>query len=273
MSYNRDDREYGAGYDGGRRGEGDSYYRGGNDSSDYPRRPAGGYRQDESRYEDDNSGPGARRDRGDRDDRVLGGYDPDQPRRRPDDDRYGGPPGGRYGEEGNYGGRPQGDRDYGGEERRHRRDDDDYDGRPGGFNDRPPRRNDDYGYTGGDSGQNNRLNRRHDDDSYSEGPSGGRRYGGGSGYPSTSGDDDFNQAAQNAAQGRPQDSNLFSSAMSFLSSNKQNIRDEDVDEGRISRSHQQLYGQGGAGQQHTSDSIGAGAAMQVSGNHLVVSHD
>ena len=56
---------------------------------------------------------------------------------------------------------------------------------------------------------------------------------------------------------------MFSSAMSFLNGNKQSIQNEDVDEDRMQRSHQQLYQGGGSGQQHTSESLGAGAAYQA----------
>ena len=51
--------------------------------------------------------------------------------------------------------------------------------------------------------------------------------------------------------------------MSFLSGNKQKIQNEDVDEDRMKHSHEQLYQGGGGNQQHTSESLGAGAAMQA----------
>lgn len=51
--------------------------------------------------------------------------------------------------------------------------------------------------------------------------------------------------------------------MGFLSGNKHSIQNESIDEDKMQQSHQQLYSGDGGGQQHTSESLGAGAAMQA----------
>lgn len=51
--------------------------------------------------------------------------------------------------------------------------------------------------------------------------------------------------------------------MSFLNGNKHDIENERVDEDRLQQSHDKLYNQGGGSQQHDSQSLGAGAAMQA----------
>ena len=58
---------------------------------------------------------------------------------------------------------------------------------------------------------------------------------------------------------------MYSSAMNYLSGNHQNIANQRPDEDRMQQSHEQLYqgGGGDGGQQHTSESLGAGAAMQA----------
>jgi len=56
---------------------------------------------------------------------------------------------------------------------------------------------------------------------------------------------------------------MFSQAMSYLNNNQHGAQQEDLDEGRMHQSHQQLYQQGGGGQQHDANSLGAGAAMQA----------
>ena len=56
---------------------------------------------------------------------------------------------------------------------------------------------------------------------------------------------------------------MFGQAMSFIGQNKQSLQNQDIDEQQMVQSHQQLYGQGGGGQQHDSNSLGAGAAMQA----------
>lgn len=58
---------------------------------------------------------------------------------------------------------------------------------------------------------------------------------------------------------------MYSQAMSFLNGNKHEIGKQGIDEQQMVGAHQQLYGQGGAGggQQHSADTLGAGAAMQA----------
>lgn len=58
---------------------------------------------------------------------------------------------------------------------------------------------------------------------------------------------------------------MYSQAMSFLNGNKHEISNQGIDEQQMVGAHQQLYGQGGVGggQQHSADTLGAGAAMQA----------
>ena len=78
------------------------------------------------------------------------------------------------------------------------------------------------------------------------------------------GDFDPKQAAQHAQQHGGGDSNMFSSAMSFLSGGQAQHNLPDVDESHLMGSHQALYGGGqGSSGSHTSDTLGAGAAMQA----------
>ncbi|PWY80740.1 hypothetical protein BO94DRAFT_427515, partial [Aspergillus sclerotioniger CBS 115572] len=59
-------------------------------------------------------------------------------------------------------------------------------------------------------------------------------------------------------------SDLFSTALSFLSSRKSQYEEQpDVDEEHMVQSHQALYNNQDEGQQHDSKSLGAGAAMQA----------
>lgn len=78
------------------------------------------------------------------------------------------------------------------------------------------------------------------------------------GNPSNSADFDKDEVMKQSGSG---ESSLFSSALSFLGNNKPDAND--VDEGQLQQSHQQLYQQGGQNQQHDASSLGAGAAMQV----------
>ncbi|KAL9123816.1 MAG: hypothetical protein Q9217_006792, partial [Psora testacea] len=100
--------------------------------------------------------------------------------------------------------------------------------------------------------------------------SGGRQghggYGGGQqgGYNDND-DDEFGGAvhhAQQHAEGSAERS-MFSSALGFLSGNKNRLASEDVDEGQAVNAHQAMYGQGGGGGNHNSGTVGAGAAMQA----------
>lgn len=63
--------------------------------------------------------------------------------------------------------------------------------------------------------------------------------------------------------GSSEDSSLFSSALGMLSGNKHSYANEDVDEQSAVQAHQAMYGGGGEGRQHSSETMGAGAAMQA----------
>ena len=56
---------------------------------------------------------------------------------------------------------------------------------------------------------------------------------------------------------------MFSSALGFLQGNKQQIGNSNLDESQAVKAHQAVYGGGGQGQQHDSQTMGAGAAMQA----------
>ncbi|KIW99359.1 uncharacterized protein Z518_11347 [Rhinocladiella mackenziei CBS 650.93] len=106
-------------------------------------------------------------------------------------------------------------------------------------------------------------------DEYGGGQSGGygeeRRHevDGGSSGGGGSTDFDQDEIMRHSRQHDSGDSSLFSQAMSFLNDNKHSAVSEDIDEGRIQQSHQQLYQRGGGGQQHDASSLGRGAAMQA----------
>jgi hypothetical protein len=77
-------------------------------------------------------------------------------------------------------------------------------------------------------------------------------------------DDEFSSAAQHAqAHGNSSDAGFFSQALGALSGNKQNLANQDVDEGQAVQAHQQLYQNGGQGGNVGSSTIGAGAAMNA----------
>jgi hypothetical protein len=83
-----------------------------------------------------------------------------------------------------------------------------------------------------------------------------------------SGGDDYNAAdavrhAQQHGNHGDDEGGMFGQAMSYIGQNKQSLQNQDVDEQQMVQAHQQLYGQGGGGQQHDSNSLGAGAAMQA----------
>jgi len=155
--------------------------------------------------------------------------------------------GGGYGNQGGYG------RDEGRGERQG------YGGQDQGYGGRQ-----DQGYGGG-QGQ-----------SYGGGGGGGGNYGGGGGRNDG---DEFSGAMHHAEQhaGSSGDSSLFSNALGFLSNNKQNIGNSDLDEQQAVRAHQAMYGGGGGGgggygggmggqgggQPHSAETVGAGAAMQA----------
>ncbi|PYI08740.1 hypothetical protein BO78DRAFT_395345 [Aspergillus sclerotiicarbonarius CBS 121057] len=67
-----------------------------------------------------------------------------------------------------------------------------------------------------------------------------------------------------SSSGGSSGSDLFSTALGFLSSRKSQYAEQpDVDEEHMVRSHQALYNNQDEGQQHDSKSLGAGAAMQA----------
>ncbi|KAL8901808.1 MAG: hypothetical protein Q9207_005016 [Kuettlingeria erythrocarpa] len=85
--------------------------------------------------------------------------------------------------------------------------------------------------------------------------------------PSTSSDDDDYSGALHHAQehGNSEDSSLFSSALGMLSGKKKHdYANEDMDEDSAVRAHQAMYNSGeDSGSQHSSQTMGAGAAMQA----------
>ncbi|KAL9623235.1 MAG: hypothetical protein Q9160_002550 [Pyrenula sp. 1 TL-2023] len=89
--------------------------------------------------------------------------------------------------------------------------------------------------------------------------------GGGSGGYGHANYDEDEVVSQARRHGNQEDGNFFSSAMSFLGQNKHHIQNEGgVDEQQMVGAHQSLYNGGsGGGQQHSADSLGAGAAMQA----------
>ncbi|KAI9741093.1 MAG: hypothetical protein M1834_002806 [Cirrosporium novae-zelandiae] len=79
------------------------------------------------------------------------------------------------------------------------------------------------------------------------------------------GNDDIDGAMEHAERhiGSSGDSSLFSQALSFLK-NKQSGGNDDIDEGEAVNAHKKLYGSDGSeGQQHSSQTMGMGAAMQA----------
>ena len=79
------------------------------------------------------------------------------------------------------------------------------------------------------------------------------------------GSDEFSGAAQHASShaGDSGDTDLFSTALGFLSGNKSKIQEEDVDEDDAVQQHKKFYGDGEAHQQASSNNVGAAAAMQA----------
>lgn len=143
--------------------------------------------------------------------------------------------GGGYGGQGGYSGGGDG---YGGQ--------DSYSGGQGGYS---------GGYEGG-HGQG-----------YGHGGYSDQYQGGGHANYSGSQDHDFSSAAAHAqSHSSSSTSDLFSSAISFLNSRKDQIASSNspVDESDMIKAHQSLYGSGGDdGQSHDSRSMGMGAAMQA----------
>ncbi|WVF69820.1 hypothetical protein IAT40_004599 [Kwoniella sp. CBS 6097] len=164
---------------------------------------------------------------------------------------YGGNQGGYGGNQGEYGGNQGG---YGGQQ-----------GGYGGEQQQNYGGNQGQGFGGGNfsggnfSGGGEQFNAPHG--------SGGASYGGGNGgnggfsggFP-TINENTAVSAANAHANNGDDNSNLFSTAMSFLGG--MNKDDNDVDEDRVQQEHQQAYGQGNASNM-SANSIGAAAAMQA----------
>lgn len=126
-------------------------------------------------------------------------------------------------------------------------------------------------YGGGGRGSDNYYNQQ---SNYNDAPSGyqqgGSNYQQGGSHYQQSDDNEYQGAMSHAHQhssygGNSSDeSSLFSNALGFLSGNKQNIaEDGDIDESQAINAHQAMYGEGRHQQQHSSETVGAGAAMQA----------
>jgi len=80
------------------------------------------------------------------------------------------------------------------------------------------------------------------------------------------GGDDLREAQQHAQQhaGNSGDPNMFSNVISHLQNNSGRIQqDSNIDEGQFVQAHQNVFGGGGNGQQHSAQTLGMGAAMQA----------
>jgi len=123
---------------------------------------------------------------------------------------------------------------------------------------------------GGGRGSDNYYNQSGDFASSGAGPQ--HHGGGGGGYGNDDGDlsGAMHHARQHAEGG--DDPSLFSNALGFLSNNRSRIGSGDMDEQQAIRAHQAMYGGGGGGgggggysggEAHSSETLGAGAAMQA----------
>lgn len=80
------------------------------------------------------------------------------------------------------------------------------------------------------------------------------------------GDEDFSSAASHAQEHHSsEDKSLFSSALSFIQERKGKYSgsEGEVDEQHAVNAHQAMYGSGSSSQNHDSNTVGAGAAMQA----------
>ncbi|MCJ1462527.1 hypothetical protein MMC07_001129 [Pseudocyphellaria aurata] len=125
-------------------------------------------------------------------------------------------------------------------------------------------RQDQSEYGGGGRGSDNYYNQQ---SNYND-PSSGHQQGG-SNYQQ-SGDNEYQGALSHAHQhssyggNSSEESSLFSNALGFLSGNKQKIaQDDDIDESQAINAHQAVYGEGRHQQQHSSETVGQGAALQA----------
>jgi len=160
---------------------------------------------------------------------------------------------------------------------------DNYGGNQGGYGgeDRRGGGNDTYG--GNQGGYGGGEERRHGNEGGNYGVTGGQEYntGGGSGsgnqsgggYNNTSGQgrqhnedsNEFEGAIHHAKQeSGGQDTSLFSTALGFLSNNKQDIKNSapEFDESQATKAHEQVYGSGD-NQQHGAQTLGMSAAIQA----------
>jgi hypothetical protein len=113
--------------------------------------------------------------------------------------------------------------------------------------------NNSYGGSGGGYGSNEGYGNQN------QGNYGRQESHGGYGHND---DNDFSGAAVHAQEHHSnEDTSLFSSALNFLKDRKND--DNDVDEEKAANAHQAMYGSGSSNQQHDSNTVGAGAAMQA----------
>ncbi|KAI1567568.1 Arylsulfotransferase protein [Pyrenophora tritici-repentis] len=153
----------------------------------------------------------------------------------------------------NYNDRPSGDSNY----NEHSSGGSNYNDRPSGgssYNDRPSETSSYGGNTGGHSSSGHQGQQ-----------SSGTSYGGGGGYGGAS--DDFSGAAHHATSeaGNSGDSSLFTSVLGMLTSDKDKLKHDDVDEDDAVKQHEKFYGNGsqGGSEQASSNNVGAAAAMQA----------
>lgn len=125
-------------------------------------------------------------------------------------------------------------------------------------------------YGGGGRGSDNYYNQQSSYSEASSGYQGSSDYQSGSNYQQ-SGYDDYQDALSHAQQhssqngGYPEESNIFANALGFLAGNKHNFANENIDEHQAINAHQAMYGdsQHHQQQQHGSEILGAGAALQA----------
>lgn len=124
-------------------------------------------------------------------------------------------------------------------------------------------------YGGGGRGSDNYYNQQLSFNETSSGYQGGSDYQSGSNYQQ-SGHEDYQGALSHAQQhssqsgGNPEESNIFANALGFLAGNRHNFANEDIDEHQAINAHQAIYGENQHHQQqHGSETLGAGAALQA----------
>lgn len=127
---------------------------------------------------------------------------------------------------------------------------------------------------GGDRGRDYNYNNDDPNSAYVP-PSERAEYGGGGGRGSENYYDDTNtytedpdrsaalRHAQQHGTSAEDETSIFSHALDFLEGNKDSIAAEDLDEQATVGAHQAVYGGGEGGQKHSSETVGAGAALQA----------